>query len=131
MNHFLLPGDASQDTQSMKYGVHAIELLINELLKLGAQRAGLEAKVFGGASVSSASFGKIGHENGVLALDILRTEGIPVISQSLGGSNARRIRFWPTTGQARQMLVPANEFHIVELPDKPAAPNAPGDISLF
>ena len=53
MNHFMLPdsgGDRSNPLvgASMRYGSYAMEILINQLIKLGASRASLEAKVFGG-----------------------------------------------------------------------------------
>src|SRR5688572_27285611 len=52
MNHFLLPSDGADGpgllTESARYGVYAMELLINHLLKMGASRARMEAKVFGG-----------------------------------------------------------------------------------
>ncbi len=51
MNHFLLPGDDNEDPGNLRYGVHAMELLINALLGLGAKRDRIEAKLFGGAHV--------------------------------------------------------------------------------
>jgi chemotaxis receptor (MCP) glutamine deamidase CheD len=49
MNHFKLPDGASDNDRF--YGAFAMEPLINEPLKLGATRASLEAKVFGGGQV--------------------------------------------------------------------------------
>jgi chemotaxis protein CheD len=39
----------------MRYGTYAMEILINDLLKAGARRENLEAKVFGGGAVLRAS----------------------------------------------------------------------------
>jgi chemotaxis protein CheD len=109
MNHFLLPGDVSGDTQSIRYGLYAMELLINGLLKQGASKHRLAAKLFGGASMSDG-FGRIGEANGKFALEFLANEGIPCVAHSLGGTNARRVRFTPTTGYAQQLIVQAEQM---------------------
>ena len=49
MNHFMLP-EGGGDT-SGRYGSYAMELLINEMIKLGARREWMQAKVFGGGQV--------------------------------------------------------------------------------
>src|SRR5919107_5888469 len=55
MNHFMLPDGGDSDnpliSASARYGTFAMEVLINELLKNGARRENLEAKVFGGGNV--------------------------------------------------------------------------------
>ncbi|HLQ20405.1 MAG TPA: chemotaxis protein CheD [Tabrizicola sp.] len=128
MNHFLLPGDASGDTQSIRYGLYAMELLINGLLKMGANKNRLSAKLFGGASMSDG-FGRIGEENGRFALEFLANEGIPCIAQSLGGTHARRIRFTPTTGYAQQLIVQQNELNTV--PPARVSPRSDSDVTFF
>ena len=56
MNHFLLPENPKGSVSAASFGAHAMELLINELIKSGAERSNLRAKVFGGARmISSAS----------------------------------------------------------------------------
>lgn len=106
MNHFLLPfGPDGAKDGSMRYGVHAVEILINDLLRNGARRDRLRAKLFGGARMSSR-LRDIGTANAAFARDYLKTEDIACIAESLGGNSARRVVFRPTTGQARQMLVP-------------------------
>ena len=80
MNHFMLPeGDMqSPASATMRYGAFAMEVLINELLKAGASRDRLEAKVFGGGAVLSAMQQmNIGERNGQFVLNYLKTEGIP------------------------------------------------------
>ena len=108
MNHFLLPGDDAASRSEMKYGVMAMELLINELLKAGARRGQLRVKLFGGARVS-ASFGDIGEKNVSFARSYLQREGFRVVSESLGGIQARRLHFRPATGAARMVLLPPTE----------------------
>ena len=109
MNHFLLPGNGSGDSQSIRYGLYAMELLINGLLKNGASKSRMQAKLFGGASMNDG-LGKIGEANGRFALEFLSNEGIACVAQSLGGIHARRIRFKPTTGYAQQLIVQSAEL---------------------
>lgn len=102
MNHFLLPGTGNvTGGDATRYGVHLMELLINGLLKKGARRDRLEAKVFGGAK-TIASFSNVGEQNAIFAMQFLKDEGIPVISSSTGGDHGRKIEFWPVSGRARQ-----------------------------
>ena len=88
MNHFLLPGDEDSGTEEMKYGVNAMELLVNGLLKKGALRSRLQAKLFGGAQVI-AGLSDIGGKNAAFAEKFLRLENIPCAGQSLRGDRAR------------------------------------------
>lgn len=137
MNHFLLPGEdvenrpASAALATQRYGVHLMELLVNALLKKGASRARLQAKLFGGA-IMIRGLTDIGEKNAMFAEKFLRAEGIPIVGGSLRGDFGRRIQFWPATGRARQSLLIADkqsifqeEFRIVQ---KPAAS---GSVELF
>jgi len=103
MNHFMLPesGDVfSPASASMRYGAYAMEVLINELLKAGAARHRLEAKVFGGGAVLSAMRQThIGKRNADFVLQYLDMEGIPVQAQDLSGTHARHINYFPRTGR--------------------------------
>lgn len=106
MNHFLLPGeDDAQIRDSERYGVHLMELLVNGLLREGAARSRLNAKLFGGGNMNS-SLADIGARNAAFARGFLRHEGIALVGESLGGDRARKVQFWPTTGRARQMQLP-------------------------
>ena len=128
MNHFLLPGKDLSSPLTARHGVHLMELLINGLLKLGASRQRLEAKLFGGARIMNVS-GAFGAANARFAQEFLRREGIAITGGSLGGETGRRIQFWPATGRARQMLVRA-----VEEPQRPRAfdlPKHAGELELF
>ncbi|GAB1577435.1 chemoreceptor glutamine deamidase CheD [Bordetella petrii] len=102
MNHFMLPeGDTeSPASATMRYGAFAMEVLVNELLKAGAARERLEAKVFGGGAVLSAMQQlNIGERNARFVLNYLKTEGIPVLAQDLGDVHARRIGYFPRDGR--------------------------------
>lgn len=130
MNHFLLPfGPKAAATAPERYGVHAMEILINALLSAGAQRSRLQAKLFGGACLSSR-LSDIGQSNARFAREFLATEEIACLAESLGGSSARRVLFRPSTGQARQMLVPDTT---VDLPPPVTArtPPRPTEMELF
>ena len=104
MNHFLLPDGKAGDRDARCYGVNAMELLINDILKHGGDRRRLEAKVFGGANVVSA-LTDVGSRNCSFAHQFLSDEGIAIVGGDTGGSAARRIQFIPVTGRARQALV--------------------------
>lgn len=128
MNHFLLPEARASSSDQVLYGAQSMELLINALLKAGARKERLEAKIFGGARMI-AGLSDIGQSNGDFARRFLRDEGIPCLAESIGGTKARRIRFWPASGRARQMLL--GSVRTVE-PAPPPPPSAIGnDVELF
>jgi chemotaxis protein CheD len=130
MNHFLLPGDKDfAGHESNSYGLNAMELLINSLLKMGANRGRLQAKIFGGASMIKG-LSCIGAANAKFAKEFLAYEGIPCLSEDLGGDMARRLRFWPTSGrvQMRQLENPPETIPVKRA--KPIA-KASSDLELF
>ncbi|MCE2576833.1 chemotaxis protein CheD [Komagataeibacter sp. FNDCR2] len=105
MNHFLLPeGGESHDAMAMRFGVNSMGMLVSGILKAGGKRSRLLCKAFGGATVVP-SLGRIGQENIHFVMQYLADKEIPCVSQSLGGNQARRVRFWPTTGRVQQNLV--------------------------
>lgn len=106
MNHFLLPGSPSDsvDTQAHRYGVHAMELLVNALLARGARRERLEAKLFGGARMFEG-LTDIGSHNARFAERFLADEGIRYLGGSLLGEHGRKIQYWPVSGRAMQSLM--------------------------
>jgi len=121
MNHFLLPGEAG--SSDVRHASAAMERLVNTLLKQGARRDRLEAKLFGGSRMVSG-LPDVGRRNGEAALSFLAVEGITLRAQSLGGTNARRVRFWPATGRAQQLLVE-------EVPQAVPATPGFGSIEIF
>jgi chemotaxis protein CheD len=127
MNHMLLAGRAERgNAWSDLAGVNAMELLINDLLKLGAARDRLQAKVFGGARMVSG-LSDIGEANAAFTLEFLARENIACVGKSLGGEQARRLEFWPATGIARQKSVRQ------AAPPPPPRPPAPAgnELELF
>lgn len=103
MNHFMLPDDGDSDriaSASMRYGAYAMEMLINELIKAGARRDRLEAKVFGGGAVlAGMATLNIGDRNANFVLRYLEVEQIRVTAQDLCGTQPRKVCFWPQGGQ--------------------------------
>jgi chemotaxis protein CheD len=129
MNHFLLgePGshDRVQGTDLTRYGVHAMELLVNEMMKRGAIRSRLRAHLYGGANIV-AGLGQIGSSNAAFARKFIVTEGIAVGHTDLGGNQARRVEFLPFLGKVRSWAVADR------VPDKAVARAAnDGDLELF
>ena len=107
MNHFMLP-EGSGD--SGRYGSYAMELLINEMMKRGAQRMTMEAKVFGGGQVVSGMTSmNVGERNTTFVMDYLKTERIPVVSKDVLDIYPRKVCFLPGSGKAMvKRLAPAN-----------------------
>lgn len=99
MNHFMLP-DGDRRNASARYGNYAMEVLIEHLLKLGAQRGNLEAKVFGGGHVMSAfNVNNIGNRNVDFVLSYLHEVRIPIVARDLLDVYARKLYFFPATGR--------------------------------
>lgn len=99
MNHFMLP-EGGGDT-SGRYGSYAMELLINEMVKMGSTREYMQAKVFGGgAVVSGFTTMNVGERNTKFVLDYLATERIPVVSKDVLDIYPRKVVFFPVTGKA-------------------------------
>jgi chemotaxis protein CheD len=132
MNHFMLP-DAGDGA---RYGLYAMELLINELMKRGATRSSLEAKVFGGGAVlSGMSTLNVGERNTRFVLDYLKTERIPVISQDVMDVYPRKVCFEPASGRAKvKRLAPTAVGEQLLAQERAAAKTVPtetGSIELF
>ena len=103
MNHFMLPESSDKRdvvSSSMRYGGYAMEVLVNQLVKLGANRSRLEAKVFGGGAVLRGfTTVNVGERNSEFVLEYLHTERIKVVSQDLMGLYPRKVYYFPATGR--------------------------------
>jgi chemotaxis protein CheD len=104
MNHFMLPDAADSLTLSalaaMRYGEHAMQVLLSEVVRAGARRERLEAKVFGGGAVlANMTLLNIGDRNADFVLRYLLAEGICLAAQDLRGKLPRRINFFPSSGR--------------------------------
>ena len=103
MNHILMPGDVKSSSKPCKlesrYAMNAMELLINQMMRLGADRYSLTAKIFGGASILSAispDF-SMGMKNVESVVNFLITENIPIKNYNFGGKDSRRIYYHTDT----------------------------------
>ncbi|MDE2080403.1 MAG: chemoreceptor glutamine deamidase CheD [Burkholderiales bacterium] len=141
MNHFLLPDagggtDSGRDTG--RYGSFAMDLLIGEMVKRGATRATMEAKVFGGGAViRGMSSINVGQQNTEFVLDYLRTERIPVVSKDVLDTCPRKVCFLPASGKAMvKRLATTNTDALVAQERAAAARAVPavaagGSVDLF
>lgn len=141
MNHFMLP-DSSTDADSpvsasMRYGTYAMEVLINDLLKAGARRENLEAKVFGGGNVLRGFVAiNVGERNAQFVRQYLKAEGIRVVAEDLNDVHPRKVYFFPRSGKVlvkklkqlnNNTLVNREQDYATRLQTKPVA----GDVELF
>jgi chemotaxis protein CheD len=106
MNHFMLPGEPRSDSSpwgvSARFGIYAMEVLINEMLHKGADRRRLVAKAFGGAHVLRGfETLDVGARNSEFVLGFLREEGIQLLAQDLLGASPRKLHFFPDTGKVQ------------------------------
>ena len=103
MNHFMLPDGADSSSPvsaSMRYGTYAMEVLINDLLKAGARRENLEAKVFGGGAVlRGLSALNVGERNAAFVINYLRAEKMRVLAEDLNDIYPRKVYFFPRSGK--------------------------------
>ncbi|MCX7250498.1 MAG: chemoreceptor glutamine deamidase CheD [Burkholderiales bacterium] len=146
MNHFLLPEGASDAdspvSESMRYGAYAMEVLINDLLKAGARREHLEAKVFGGGNVLPGMTSiNVGARNARFVLNYLQTDNIPVLVEDLLDIYPRKVCFFPHSGKVMVRKLKQNLDTTVLTTEREyqkrlgatlkQAPVSGGDIDLF
>ena len=140
MNHFLLPEADCEDgmlSASARYGAYAMEVLVNHLLKLGARRGNLEAKVFGGGRVmATLAQSRVGERNAEFVLDYCATERIPVVAQDLLDVYPRKVYFFPTSGRVmmKKLIKVANDTLFErerEYLGRLRAERMAGDVELF
>lgn len=142
LNHFMLPHDSSQDANSVvaasgRYGLYAMELLINQLLKMGANRNRFEAKVFGGGQVlKNMTFMNVGQRNVSFVLEHLKNESIPIVGQDVLDIYPRKVCFFPKTGKVmlkkihslhNNTIIEREKAYLHEIDNQPVA----GEIDLF
>jgi chemotaxis protein CheD len=144
MNHFLLPNDGSgQDnllSESARYGAYAMEILINHLIKLGARREHLEAKVFGGGNVLKGFTAiNVGERNAEFVMEYLKLERIRVVAQDLLDVYPRKVYFFPDSGQVlvrkiktlhNNTILDRESAYRMQLRHNPARENL-NDVELF
>ncbi|MDP1901775.1 MAG: chemoreceptor glutamine deamidase CheD [Rubrivivax sp.] len=135
MNHFLLP-DSRGSGDSGRYGGFAMELLIGEMVKRGATRSTMEAKVFGGGAVISGMNSiNVGERNTSFVLDYLRTERITVVSKDVMDIYPRKVCFLPASGKAMVKRLASANTEALAAQERAAAaravPASGGSVDLF
>jgi chemotaxis protein CheD len=121
MNHFMLP-DAGGANDSGRYGSYAMELLINELIKRGATRSTMEAKVFGGGAVISGMNSiNVGESNTRFVLEYLQTERITVVSKDVLDIYPRKVCFLPASGKALVKRLASTNTEMLAAQERAAA----------
>ena len=135
MNHFMLPEGAGD---SGRYGSYAMELLINELMKRGATRPTLEAKVFGGGAVIAGMNSlNVGERNTRFVVEYLQTERIPIVSRDVMDIYPRKVCFLPASGKAMVKRLAPTHADAFVAQDRAAAQTAlpvatgGGSVDLF
>lgn len=141
MNHFMLPDGGGEPgnllSASMRYGSYAMEVLINQLLKVGARRDNLEAKVFGGGNVLRGFTAiNVGERNAEFVRDFLRAENIRIVAEDLNDVHPRKVYFFPATGKVLvKKLKQLNNYTLVKREQDYAGRlrtnEVGGDIDLF
>jgi len=134
INHFMLPNVLRGDVgESARYGVYALELLINQVLAGGGKKSHLEVKVFGGGRVIEGG-GDVGRSNIELVRKFFASEGIAITAEDLGEQYARRVRYWPRSGRTQIQRIPMAQAKKVVATERRAAsalPVGPGSVELF
>lgn len=142
MNHFMLPDCASADkdspvSESMRYGTYAMEVLINQLLRNGARRENLEAKIFGGGNVlRSFTTTNIGDRNAEFVRQFLEAERIRITGEDMLDIYPRKVYFFPKTGRVLvKKLKQLNNYTLVKREEMYARKlknnEVSGDVELF
>ena len=138
MNHFLLPGTHREGPieEPTRFGVHAMDRLIGEMLKLGAEPRRFVAKVFGGASVLAVRglSGSIPEANVEFVRGFLTREKFNVVATSLGGNAPRQVRFFTDTGRALVRRVQSPRAEALLLEEERSQQSRPprfGDVTMF
>ncbi|TWI66639.1 chemotaxis protein CheD [Pseudoduganella lurida] len=140
MNHFMLPdsgSDGSPVSASARYGTYAMEVLINSLLKNGARRDNLEAKVFGGGAVLKGFTAmNVGERNAAFVQQFLRNERIRIAAEDLNDVYPRKVYFFPRTGRVlvKKLMQSHNDTlakREIEYASRLKAKPVAGEIELF
>lgn len=122
LNHFMLPYATTREdlvaSPNARYGMYAMELLINNLMKLGLRKARMAAKVFGGGSVLGTAVGgdaaRLSRSNIDFAFEYLAKESIPVLASDVGGRRPRKIFFFARSGRVLLKRIGESQAQVAE-----------------
>lgn len=144
MNHFMLPGDTTKrldqwggvDSLATRYGIAAMEMLVNDVLKQGARKERLELKLFGGGKVLAMDVNDVGARNIRFVRQFIEDEGYVVAAEDLGSTFPRKVNYFPRTGKVmvrrlrslqKQAIAEQENHYKTTLAKK----DIPGEIELF
>tara|TARA_R110002167_G_scaffold57140_5_gene161981 strand:+ start:1150 stop:1815 length:666 start_codon:yes stop_codon:yes gene_type:complete len=141
VNHFMLPQNSGVhdnwlSSERTRYGVHAMETLINAIIKRGGERRHFEVKVFGGGHVVNQMKTDIGQLNIAFVRQFLKTEGLAILAEDLGGLCSRRLIYDVNTGEVllkrsvnsdRELLQQRDQAYQEQISQTPSW----GEIELF
>ena len=139
MNHILMPAnpDVNKYDASARYGINAMELLINAIMRLGGNRKKMVAKTFGGANLLMAVSEKnaVGARNVEFVINFLKAEKIKILSRDFGGHDSRKIFFHIATGDVFLKRIPSMKSVLAAEETKlnriQKQFDEPGDVTLF
>jgi chemotaxis protein CheD len=140
MNHFMLPrpGNAESESDAPRFGVHAMELLIGKIQRLGGDRRTVQGKIFGGGHVLqiAGSGDDVPTQNIQFIRQFMACEGIPVVAEDLGGRTARQVLFCTDSGKVLLKRLPPTRFTPVVAEqrhqrDAECIQTKVGDVTLF
>jgi len=145
MNHFMLPGNTDKrmdkwggdDCLASRYGIAAMEMLINDLLKLGSRKDRLELKLFGGGKVLAMDVNNVGERNVQFVRNFVKEEGIAVLAEDLGETFPRKVNYFPKTGKVMIRRLRSLQNQAISDQEQSYAKSfakkkeAPGSIDLF
>jgi chemotaxis protein CheD len=114
MNHFMLPKMLANEEKPARFGIHAMEVLVNELMELGAQRSRLRGMAFGAGAINPALGSTVAAQNGAFAKHFLAREHIPLVCERLGGIKPREVYLQTNTGQAFVRSVEADRVDSIK-----------------
>jgi len=99
MVHVMLPDSGGRPTNTPgKFADTGVSLVVEELVKMGASRSRLEAKVAGGASMFQSAM-DIGARNVEAVKTALQRNGVKLLAEDTGGNKARSIEYDIETGK--------------------------------
>ena len=105
LSHIMLPTSKKSTPNPRKYADSAIPLLVEDMVRAGAMRNRMIAKIVGGAAMfkhtENSFMGDIGKNNILTVQNILGSMNIEIVSSDVGGDYGRTIDFYLETGEVK------------------------------
>jgi len=101
--HIMLPDSSTVSDKSVrsKFADTAVVDMVNDMIRLGAKRERMVAKIAGGAHMFGLENDvlKVGQRNIIATKEILNRLRIPISSEEVGGSVGRTVHFYTENGK--------------------------------